>query len=142
MQYSRWGLTNALYSFNMMLFSQLTTVLLIMPNTLFAFLAASAYCILDFSLLCIITPRSLSCSDWLNTRPPNSYSTILFLLPLCMTEHLLTLNSICHSCDHLYNLLRSVWNSSTSSFLLTFLLIFVSYDLNIFDDIPSSRLLM
>ena len=71
-----------------------------------------------------VTPRSVSCFDWFNTCPPNSYFTILFLLPMFMTDHLFTLNSICHSCDHLYNLFKSVRNSSTSSFLLTLLLIF------------------
>ena len=87
-----------------MLFSLLTTVLYIILYALFALLAASAHCIVDFLLMCIITPRFLFNSDWFNTRSPNSYSSILFLVSMCVTEHLLTLNSICHSCDHLYNL--------------------------------------
>ena len=96
-------LTNALYNFNMVISSLLTAVLLIKPNNLFDLLAVSAHYIVD---LVHNSPRSFSCSDWFNTCPQNSYSTILFLLPMRMTEHLFTLNSIYHSCDHLYNLFR------------------------------------
>ena len=65
MQNSRWGLTNALYSLNMIFFSLLSTFLFIIPNTPFAPLAASAHCIVDLPLLSCHNHSQISFLFWL-----------------------------------------------------------------------------
>src|SRR6218665_265160 len=66
------------------------------------------------ALLCIITRKSLTSSLTFNTLPPISHDNSWFLFPMCITEHLSRLNSICQSCDHLNILLRSSRSISAS----------------------------
>src|SRR6218665_3029758 len=106
-QHTRCGMTSDLYSLSTTSCSMLTIVLLIIPSTLFALFAASTHCLDGFALQCIMTHRSLSSSEALKVTPPMLYWNFLLPFPKCITEHLSTLNSICQSLAHSYNLLRS-----------------------------------
>src|SRR6218665_3759940 len=123
--------------------SLLTIVLLIIPSILFALFAASTHCLDGFAQLCIITPRSLSSSEALKATPPMSYLNFLLPLPMCITENLSTLKSICQSLAHSYNLLRSSVNTDASSSVTTSLHSFVSsVNFDIFESTPLSMSLM
>src|ERR1043165_9077612 len=81
MQYSNCGLTSDLYNLNIVSLSRVTIVLLIMPKVELAFFDASAHCLEGFSLLCIITPKSLSSSLTFNSIPPFHMKTHCFSSP-------------------------------------------------------------
>src|SRR6218665_2589654 len=76
-------------------------VLLITPSILFA---ASTHCLDGFVLLCIRTPIGPPRSEALKVTPPMLYLNFLLPFPMCITEHLSTLNSICQSLAHAYNI--------------------------------------
>src|ERR1043165_8130799 len=136
-QYSKFGLTNALYNSSTVSFSLLIIVLLIIPSTLFAFFAASAHCLDGFVLLFMITPKSLSSSVSLKIIPPIPYCSFLLFLPMCITEHFSVLNIIFHSSAHLCSPSISLLSTSASSFVSTPPPIFVSSaNFDIFDFIP------
>src|SRR6218665_1532902 len=86
----------------MMFLSLLTTVLLIMPRTLFALAAASVHCLDGLALSCITTPKSFSSSVCLILLLSISYSNLQFLLPTCMTAHLSMLNGMFQSFDLMF----------------------------------------
>src|SRR6218665_1882932 len=142
-QYSRCGLTSDLNNLSTTSCSLLTIVLLFIPSILFALFAASTHCLDGFALLYIITPRSLSSSEALKATPPMSYLNFLLPLPMCSTEHLSTLKSICQSLAHSYNLLRSSLITDASSSVTASLHSFVSSaNFDIFESIPLSMSLM
>src|SRR6218665_2962024 len=136
-------ITSVLYRFKMMFLSLLTTVLLIMPRTLFALADASVHCLDGLALSCIITPKSFSSSIWLILLLSISYSNLQFLLPTCMTAHLSMLNGMFQSFDHLCSLSKSPLRAMASSSLFTLAQSFVSSaNLDIFDTVPSSMSLI
>src|SRR6218665_1125546 len=130
-QHTRCGMTSDLYSLSTTSCSMLTIVLLIIPSTLFALFAASTHCLDGFALQCIMTHRSLSSSEALKVTPPMLYWNFLLPFPKCITEHLSTLNSICQSLAHSYNLLRSSVIMNASSSVTT-----SSANFDIFERIP------
>ena len=113
--------------------------LLIIPSTWFAFIAATEHCADDFPFWWIITPKSLSCSTEFSSFPPISYFPRWFLLPICNTIHLSTLNNICQSSDHWNNFFKSPLIISMSASLHTLLHILLSSaNFQILDMMPSS----
>ena len=113
--------------------------LLIIPSTWFAFIAATEHCADDFPFWWIITPKSLSCSTDFSSFPPISSLPRWFLLPICSTIHLSTLNNICQSSDHRNSFLKSPLIVSASASLHTLLQILLSSaNFQIFDMMPSS----
>src|SRR6218665_2855356 len=102
-----------------MFLSLLTTVLLIMPRTLFTLAAASVHCLDGLALSCIITPKSFSSSVCLILLLSISNSNLQFLLPTCMTAHLSMLNGMFQSFDHLCSLSKSPLRALASSSLFT-----------------------
>src|SRR6218665_1731766 len=142
-QHTRCGMTSDLYSLSTTSCSMLTIVLLIIPSTLFALFAASTHCLDGFALQCMMTPRSLSSSEALKVTPPMLYWNFLLPFPMCITEHLSTLNSICQSLAYSYNLLRSSLIVNASSSVTISLHSFVSSaNVDIFERIPVSISLM
>ena len=73
--------------------------LLLLPG-----LTPRAYC-----LQVTTTPRSVSVSILSSLCPSISCIPLLSTRPVCMLLHLLKLNSICQSLDHLTNLFKSDW---------------------------------
>ena len=112
--------------------------LLIIPSTWFAFIAATEHCADDFPFWWIIIPKSLSCSTEFSSFPPISYFPRWFLLPICNTIHLSTLNNICQSSDQWNNFLKSHLTVSVSASLHTLLqTLLSSANFQIFDIMPS-----
>src|SRR6218665_3892767 len=99
-QYSRCGLISDLYSLSITSCSLLTIALSIIPSILFALFAASTHCLEDLALQCMMTPRSISSSEALKVTPRMLYWNFLLPFPMCITEHLSTLNSISQSLVH------------------------------------------
>ena len=109
MQYSKCGLTIALYNGIINVFSIYLMFLLISPNMWLPFAAASQHCSKT------VTPRSFSFTLVNSIVLPINYSLLTLPCPMWMHLHLPTLNSICHFPDHLTNLVRSSCKGSLSA---------------------------
>ena len=99
--------------------SLLLMVRVIYARVLFAFVTASATCLLPFIALRTITPKSFSSCTFSRIIPFIVYSFIMFVLPECSTLHFATLNSIIHCFAHTVHLSRS---SGSCLMLTSFLL--------------------
>ena len=84
------------------------------PSIRSALFRASSTWSLDESLLWTIIPRSFSLSICPSSWPSIWYVCWLTIFPVCMTLHLLKLNFICQSSDHLNNVFKSDWKISLS----------------------------
>ena len=126
MQYSKCGLTIALYMGTIRCFSLYVIVLLISPRIWFPFEAAIPHCSETFMSALNVTPKSFSCVVLPSTASPILYSLSVFPCPMWIHLHFPKLNNICHFPDHLTNFSRSSCKLCLSVSLVTFLNTFVS----------------
>ena len=123
-QYSKCGLTIALYRGTISCFS--LYVIVISPRIWFPFEAATPHCSETFMSALNGKPMSFSCIVLPSTASPILYYSAMFPCPMCMHLHFPKFNNICHFSDHLTNLSRSSCKLCLSASLVTFLNTFVS----------------
>ena len=138
-QYSKCGLTIALYRGTISCFSLYVIVLLVSARILFPFEAAIPHCSETFMSALNVTPKSFSYVVLPSTASPILYSSSMFPCPMCMHLHFPKFY-ICHFSDHLTNLSRSSCKRCLSVSLVTFLNTFVSSaNLSTLLDMSSSK---
>ncbi len=122
-QYSRWGRTSDLYSFNITFSDLFSKARAMKPTSLLAFLKTPEQFWLGFKSLDIVIPRSFSLFTAESCWAFIKYWARFLLLPICSTLHFSTLNFICHPLAQLANRFRSDSNVSLSYVLVTLLAI-------------------
>ena len=101
MQYSKCGLTIALYNGMINVFSIYVMFLLISPNIWLSFAAASPHCSETVMSALIVTPRSFSFTLLSNIVLPIKYYLLTLPCPMWMHLHLPKSNNICLFSDWL-----------------------------------------
>ena len=128
--YSKWGRTNDLNKFKHISLSMQVKVLNISPRFLFAILILEFICLVNVSLLSIMTPRSFY--DSIFSMGSSSWSFLMVYVwfmswfPKCICLHFLKLKNIFHSADQSIELFMAHCNCVTSAMLVTVWYIFAS----------------
>ena len=119
MQYSKCGLTIALYNGMIKVLSIYVMFLLINPKIWFPFAAASPHCSETVMSALTVTPKSFSFTLVPNIVLPIKHSLLTLPCPMWMHLHLPKLNNICPFSELLTNLVRSSCKVSFSVSVFT-----------------------